>query len=218
MEPTIYKPSIYKGTGVYKLGGGGEEYQEIQILGNKYKCKEINGYLWMCENLKYPIGTFRASKDESGYYYPNGNIENFDKHGYLYNLHAAKELIENIGNVESEWHVPTRDNYRNDLFNFIALSQTSRVGYYLKSTENWDSGTSIDILGFSVLASGRASATSNANEETYSEFGTTAYYWTSTQYSASIQYNVVFNTTNDISVASNGTSSCEPIRLCKKLE
>lgn len=38
MEPTIYKPSIYKGTGVYKTGaeggGGGAQYEILSYLTN----------------------------------------------------------------------------------------------------------------------------------------------------------------------------------------
>ena len=37
MEPTIYKPSIYKGAGIYKTGaagGGGSQYEILSYLTN----------------------------------------------------------------------------------------------------------------------------------------------------------------------------------------
>ena len=38
MEPTIYKPSIYKGEGIYKVGAGGAHVTEYkrEILKNVY--------------------------------------------------------------------------------------------------------------------------------------------------------------------------------------
>ncbi len=64
MEPRIYKPSIYKGAGVYKTGAGGggggggavvpipEEYTEIDYL----QIKPINGY-----SVKIPFTGFLSS-------------------------------------------------------------------------------------------------------------------------------------------------------------
>lgn len=46
MKPTIYKPSIYKGAGIYKVSAGGGEIQKKQIYGqhNLYMV-DSNGYI-----------------------------------------------------------------------------------------------------------------------------------------------------------------------------
>lgn len=61
MKPTIYKPSIYKGAGIYKIGsegggggGGGQEIYEFDVLGKTYKYIKLDKDLyWPLENLDY---------------------------------------------------------------------------------------------------------------------------------------------------------------------
>ena len=64
MDPKIYKPSIYKGAGIYKPGaggGGGEaKYPNIgyfNIGSNSYKYCQIGDLYIMAQNLREPIGT-----------------------------------------------------------------------------------------------------------------------------------------------------------------
>ena len=56
MEPTIYKPSIYKGAGIYKAGGaggGGESwrdwYDELERLGYKSTNKDEEIKSWTAQ-------------------------------------------------------------------------------------------------------------------------------------------------------------------------
>ena len=56
MEPTIYKPSIYKGEGIYKLGAGGGDIPtegNIDIAGITYRFVKIGGVFVLADDLEY---------------------------------------------------------------------------------------------------------------------------------------------------------------------
>lgn len=99
MEPTIYKPSIYKGAGIYKTGaegGGGFLKDSVKMGGITYKLFFFAGFVFS-ENLRWPVdigvNTFA----------PNGDDNNIEEYGYLYTQPARNALRANINNLGAEW-------------------------------------------------------------------------------------------------------------------
>ena len=223
MELTIYKPSIYKGAGIYKTGaeggGGGGGGSTETIDGDEYQVITAAGYLWMSQNYRKPEGAHNGNEyTKAAYMYPNDDIDNVEKYGLLYNYHAAKNIIDAHNGGESEWHVITRDEM-NALMNYItANAGQQRSGYYLKSIDGWDAGnSSIDIIGFGAIGAGYMNESWHWPPEA-KEFKKTGTYWTSTPYSSNTLYFRQFEyNSNDSSEGYNGQSIGYSIKLCKKL-
>ena len=108
MEPTIYKPSIYKGAGIYNTGAGGggisniipQEFVYKNILGKSYKCVEIdNNIFFPVENLNFYDENIELNGDLSTNYTttPKCAYYNYldDGNGLLYNI-AAFDYINSI--------------------------------------------------------------------------------------------------------------------------
>ena len=105
MEPTIYKPSIYKGAGIYKTGaegGGGianqipQEFVYKNILGKSYKCVEIeSGIFWPIESLEYIDENIEFITNSGDYDYsrPQAMGRNYALSGVLYYNQPARNLI-----------------------------------------------------------------------------------------------------------------------------
>ena len=82
MEPTIYKPSIYKGAGIYKAGsgggggGGGDGIYRVTIDGRVYPVTRITGdgydKYWTCVNLYCTTGMTADT-----HYKKNSSYHNF---------------------------------------------------------------------------------------------------------------------------------------------
>ena len=161
MEPTIYKPSIYKGAGIYKTGaegggGGGGEHGTVEIKGQVYNYTQIGSLLWLCENLNLQdeniiLNPINWSQDlPLCCYYNNGDQEPYENYGLLYNWFAAKYIQDNID--LNGFRVPTNDDFQT-LLNYFG--GTTNSGLCLKSTTNWSGGgNGIDLLDFNFKGGG----------------------------------------------------------------
>lgn len=111
MEPTIYKPSIYKGAGIYNTwaggggGGGGiqQEFRNFHILGKNYKYVKIdNGLWWPCENIDYIDENINdgfidyLSTNCCAYY--NNDEQNYKYNGRIYNFPAINYITGLVPN------------------------------------------------------------------------------------------------------------------------
>jgi len=137
-----------------------------------YKTTEINGKIWMAENLNYEI--------EDSWCYDN-NPENCVKYGRLYNWYSAMEVCP------PDWRLPTGHEWE-DLAKFIEY----RAGEKLKATSGWNNGgNGTDKYGFEALPGGERYA-----EKNFKDAGDKGYWWTATErsngteaYRESISYN-----------------------------
>ena len=102
------------------------------------KAVEINGQVWMAENLNYAI---EGSKCVDGDTLTDANTAYCDKYGRLYNLEAAKKACP------SGWHLPSYDEWKT-LMKFVGGS------YWLKTENDWGSYPGKDEYGFTALPGG----------------------------------------------------------------
>lgn len=147
-EPTIYKPSIYNGNGVYKNGasGGGGGGGGVEILGNLYKTKEIG-------NFNITLNCFWSSS--------NSNTK--VKGGSSTQWYRGQEVTSLSSALSgSGWHVPTENEiqslvqYCNDNGMYIAdlldlpLYHYDNNGNY---TTGWPAITGLPNSTYSPLIS-----------------------------------------------------------------
>ena len=177
MNPTICKPGIYNGSGVYKNGaasgggGGGQGYiyyDSIEpIADGYYKCVQIGNKLWMNEFLQQPV---------------SGSLAMVTPYGALYQYSA---LFSSDGTMNSTftsrpntsgWRLPTNDEFNNLFVELDAkeIDFKSKYGWYNDGNGNGDKKLSFFPIGFSQ------GGVPDLN--TLSKFG---YWWTSTVISAS---------------------------------
>lgn len=134
MEPTIYKPSIYKGAGIYKTGagggGGGANFDFGQMLEPKTM---PDGRIWATKNLilaPYPHGA-------TGYNdLPNDILD----YGLLMDWDALQYIITNKEIFCPGWNVPTRNEFK-------ALFSACNNNY-----------STLNNAGFNIQLCGRKSA------------------------------------------------------------
>jgi len=130
--------------------------------GKTYKTVDINGQVWMAENLNYNAsgskcgGTDSTIKDE--------NTENCDKYGRLYSWNQA------VAACPSGWHLPSNADW-NALLKFVdsvkggdgyesscatgTCYDSYTAGKYLKATSGWvNNGNGTDDFGFTALPGG----------------------------------------------------------------
>ncbi len=157
-----------------------------------YRTVEINGNIWMAQNLAFlpQADTFDVESDTIPRYYiydykePKLSIAkqttNYFSYGVLYNWSAAIEACP------EGWHLPS-DNEWKELEIFTGMSaenanefgyrESGEVGDKLKSKTNWyEDGNGSDFLGFDAKPGGRRSAISGQ----YINLGSQAFFWTST--------------------------------------
>lgn len=212
MEPTIYKPSIYKGAGIYNIGaGGGGIVDTGEKIGDRfYKTIEIDGKIWLAENLDFNFAPSPANKVQSTpgcWYYNNNQNEygwNGKKWGLIYNGYAARFLEQNKSNLCPGWHVPTMTEW-NSLFNFLNVSL---AGKKLKSKPPEWNGT--DDYNFTLFAGGYI------YDNYFVSKGDLIRLWTSTSYGGSYDYGVVVSTNSDsANIQNHLLSQGNYIRLIK---
>ncbi len=163
MEPSIYKPSIYKGAGIYKTGtgGGGGGGTSNFICGKKYKSVIMpDGKEWTVENLDLEITTSGAA-----YYGDDKNTYGWEgkRYGQLY----SQSLILSLQGLFEGWRIPTDSDF-NDLITAISTD----VAYKLKSKTGWLNGNGIDAFGFNAVPAG------NRTLRTFYSEGTANTFWT----------------------------------------
>ncbi len=101
-----------------------------------YKVVQIDGILWLAENLNY---------NTSGSWVNNNNSSNGDIFGRLYTAEAA------ISACPNGWIVPTSQELEN-LLTYAGGKET--YGKKLKSTNRWQSDNSTDDYEFDFLLAG----------------------------------------------------------------
>lgn len=110
-----------------------------------YRTTEINGQVWMAENLHYRPDSLPdiACYDDDEYY--------CDVYGMYYNPEEANKVCP------SGWHLPSDEEW-NALFNFVSDSLTA--GTYLRAKNAWDvslypeADGAMDDYGFSAAPAG----------------------------------------------------------------
>ena len=138
--------------------------------GQTYKTVVINNQVWMAENFKY----------ESEYYSCYNYDDSFcPKYGCLYMWRGAKT------DCPEGWHLPDRDEFR---WMIGEAGGQTKAGKMLKSKDGWnDDGNGSDAYGFSVLPAGYREVTGGSRQ-----LGSTACFWTSTQYDDNYAYYIEF--------------------------
>lgn len=101
MEPTIYKPSIYKGAGIYKAGaegGGGGGANVVNVDGIEYEFVRIGKYYFTTENLKNIFSglTLNGSVTQPSYRWFGNNQETSLQNKY--NIAYSVPCIDYINN------------------------------------------------------------------------------------------------------------------------
>jgi len=119
-----------------------------------YKTTEINGLIWMAENLNYEI--------EDSWCYDN-NPENCNKYGRLYNWYSAMEVCP------PDWRLPTGYEWED-------LGKSIDYGKSLKAKYGWNKGgNGTDEYGFAALPGGERYA-----EKNFQDAGNKGHWWTAT--------------------------------------
>lgn len=152
MEPTIYKPSIYNGSGIYKNGAnGGGIVNKVTIGGDDYPVTKIGNQYWMAKSLKYHTSSFS---------YANNDTSTEDKCGLLYMYKIVCDEIYPI--IPQRWRMPRRDDFErlflsdNISNNYISIDKGGN------NTNGWN-----DFLSGSRLSTGA-----------FSDFNAKSFYWT----------------------------------------
>lgn len=214
VKPTILKPTILNGNGVYNngAGGGGGETDIFfnEKIGNRtYRCRKIGNIAVTCENIKEitpdinfnPIGTI---EEPAAWFYNGGNEEIFKKAGMLYNAFALPYL-----NFDS-WHVITKSEI-DYILSFLSNSYNAKS---LKSdSDNWINSNGIDLICLSFEPCGRREPNGNFDSLNYYSNN-----WTSTQkdsisnYAFTLSYNA-----DNFSVGGSQFKQAYSVRLVKSL-
>ena len=160
--------------------------------GQIYKTVKIGDQVWMAENLNYREG--------HGFCY-NSTI--CTKYGRLYAWSDA------LNACPSGWHLPTKAEFET-LIDIVGGQSTA--GKILKSTSSWkNGGNGTDAFGFSALPAGFVDYLLN-----YSHEGYVAYFWSSTEDSNIIAYNMVLYDSRDhANLLSNSKDDGYSIRCLK---
>ncbi len=167
------------------------------IDGNVYQTVQIGDQLWMAENLKvthYRNGdaitnvtdaTEWSNLSTGAYCNYDNDANNTATYGRLYNWYA----VNDSRNIAPEgWHVPTDEEWK-QLELYLGQTDADDMGWRgtdeggkLKEsgTVHWNSPNTgaTNEIGFSALPGGDR----NDYDGPYYDMGTTAYFWSSTEY------------------------------------
>ena len=198
MEPTIYKPGIYKGAGIYKVGAeggneGGGIIGNVIIGGKNYKTITIGNVTWLRENLNwiFPGCTFNPNTWSGGglkcCYYGGGDSEIKRYYGLLYTWDCANYLEQNKAELIPGWHIPNETDYNNikaEMQNIVSWAANIE-GTLLKSRTDWNgNGNGVDYFGFCGFPAGMK----NHSNGLFENLGDSCTYWTTKSYSSTRCY------------------------------
>jgi uncharacterized protein (TIGR02145 family) len=116
--------------------------------GQQYATIEINGQVWLSENLRYEIGNSWAYNDSNQY---------VATYGRLYTWNAADSACP------SGWHLPTDSEWKQlEIYLGMSPAIADQTGYRgtfegrkMKSTDGWlNNGNGTNISGFDALPGG----------------------------------------------------------------
>jgi len=161
--------------------------------GQTYKYVKIGSQTWMAQNLNYKV-------DSSWCY--GGDASNCATYGRLYKWAAVMDLastyssttwggdLPHQGVCPSGWHVPSDAEWQTLEVSVGMSAETAATADWRGTTEGtklkansslWSTNTGTDAYGFSVLPAGY-----NSYDETFYYLGDYAYFWSSSEYNASI--------------------------------
>ncbi len=192
----------------------------VDQSGNIYKTVDINGQVWMAENLKtdsYTNGDAIAFNLTNSQWQSitTGAWSNYDNnpaaecpYGKLYNWYAVSDPR---GLCPIGWHVPTNNDWNilvssldaNANTTCTLCTQSSVAGGALKSMgiSYWEANVgATNSSGFSGLPSGFRSSNGS-----YANAGFLGFYWSSTDYSVGNAYSRI-NYYNSTDIRSNGNN------------
>jgi uncharacterized protein (TIGR02145 family) len=135
--------------------------------GKSYKWVKIGEQYWMAENLNHNATGSKCYD----------NLEsNCTTYGRLYNWAAAKNACP------TGWHLPSEAEWTT-LTDFVGGSSTA--GTKLKSASGWNNnGNGTDDYGFAALPGGYY----HLSDAVFLVVGKSGYWWSSTEYNASIAW------------------------------
>jgi uncharacterized protein (TIGR02145 family) len=161
---------------------------------HEYKIIEINGQVWMAENLVY-----------REHYYSNEQSLNC-VYGPLYTWYTAVEKHS----CPEGWHVPIRDEW-NDLFTSLGGVEVSAEKMKEIGTSHWeDNSNATNSSGFSALPAGI-----NQEEEGLQERGETAYFWIDNQENDDKNSYVKLSSSKKVEIGSGDYSISLSVRCIK---
>ncbi len=129
--------------------------------GQTYRTVNINGQVWMAENLNHEVSGSQCYDDNSA---------NCDKYGRLYNWSTANKVCPD------GWHLPS-DAEWTELTDYVG----SGAGTKLKATTGWNSGgNGTDTYGFSALPGGYG-----LSDGRFFDAGDYGAWWSATEYDSS---------------------------------
>ena len=170
--------------------------------GQVYRTLEINGQVWMAENLNYKTDDSRCYHD---------SLENCAKYGRLY------VWAEALNVCPEGWHLPDTTEWYTLLYGTIgdiAVVGIEEVGRNIRSKNGWlNQGTggidATDALGFSVLPGGSGDSSSYVGK------GYNANFWTALSYSNRESYSVYISYNNAVAFSIDDKGFFESVRCLK---
>ena len=156
------------------------------------KTVKIGDQIWMNKNLAI---------DDGG----DGITINQETGEHYYTWDAAKRVSEKI----KGWHLPTIVEW-----DFLAANAGGRevCGNKLKAVSGWnDNGNGTDDFGFSAFPAGGYNGS-------FYDVGSSAYFWTATEYNSSYAYDRYFNTGASMSSNNYSKDGQYSVRLVKDSE
>ena len=172
---------------------------------NQYQVIQIGNQCWMRENLrttKYADATdieqgSTTSNSVAYWYYPNGNVDNKQTCGLLYNWKAVRNNAEPFvsypkgmqGVCPTGWHVPSKSEWTQMVDSLRAHSEygcgnNDKIAKALASPQGWTTNQKSCNVGtepFTNNAAGFSAIPAGSYTGSYSYFGDRAYFWTSDQ-------------------------------------
>lgn len=125
------------------------EYEDPRD-GHVYKTVDIDGQLWMAQNINYAT--------ENSFCY-EGDELNCDSLGRLYGLSAIDSVCP------AGWKIPSKADWKTLLYSAAKVSGGEvKLGYVLKSITAWEKHEGIDALGFNMLPTGEKYRMQNGND------------------------------------------------------
>ena len=170
--------------------------------GQVYRTIEINGQVWMAENLNYKTDDSRCYHD---------SLENCAKYGRLY------VWAEALNVCPEGWHLPDTTEWYALLYGTIgdiAEVGIEELGRNIRSKSDWlYQGTggidAKDALGFSVLPGGSGDSSSYVGK------GYNANFWTALSYSNRESYSVYISYNNAVAFSIDDKGFFESVRCLK---
>lgn len=233
MEPSICKPEIYKGAGIYKGAAGlykgrglynDGEGEFVDIGGKKYPVIEINNLKWIAYNLDWAFpglivgGSHNKDGIAKAFYYDDNeelySISGVFKCGLLYNWFAVWSIIAN-NILPDGWRVASNDDW-NNLISFFGNDTTPikiKDNTLNNGTwpQNWG-GSDDSKMG---IVPGGACIPYPDSITPYQYLNEYTHYWTSDSFSSIEAYRNYFGRNDAYNIGIKDKEFGYYIRLCK---